>query len=132
MSDASPSAAGGQSDDRREGSIQVELIRAWPRRFESVVLTLPAGATVAQALGLAGVSLVSSTGQVQPEKAQPEKVPPEKQMTGDAEVAVAVFGERVDSGYVLSAGDRIELLRPLLVDPKEARRKRAKTKPSPP
>ena len=37
----------------------------------------------------------------------------------------AVFGRRATGETVLAAGDRVELLRPLLVDPKEARRRRA-------
>ena len=37
----------------------------------------------------------------------------------------AVFGERVAAGDVLRDGDRLELLRPLQIDPKEARRRRA-------
>jgi putative ubiquitin-RnfH superfamily antitoxin RatB of RatAB toxin-antitoxin module len=38
----------------------------------------------------------------------------------------AVFGERVGMDTVLDDGDRLELLQPLLVDPKEARRRRAR------
>jgi uncharacterized protein len=37
----------------------------------------------------------------------------------------AVFGERAMIDDVLRDGDRVELLRPLQVDPKEARRRRA-------
>ncbi|MYH14611.1 MAG: RnfH family protein [Gammaproteobacteria bacterium] len=38
---------------------------------------------------------------------------------------VGVYGKRVDRSRVLRPGDRIELYRPLLLDPKEARRRRA-------
>ncbi len=41
----------------------------------------------------------------------------------------AIFGERVGSEHPLRDGDRLELLRPLQIDPKEARRRRA-MKPS--
>jgi putative ubiquitin-RnfH superfamily antitoxin RatB of RatAB toxin-antitoxin module len=37
----------------------------------------------------------------------------------------AIFGVRVAADAPLRPGDRIEVLRPLLVDPKEARRRRA-------
>ena len=37
---------------------------------------------------------------------------------------VAVWGKSVDKNTVLKHGDRLEVLRPLLVDPKEARRLR--------
>lgn len=39
--------------------------------------------------------------------------------------AIGVFGEVVDRAYVLEDGDRVDLLRPPLVDPMEARRQRA-------
>lgn len=81
--------------------IRVEVVRAWPRRFESIVLTLPPGATVREALARAE-ALDHDVG------------------------SLAVYGERVGLGYVLADGDRIELLRPLLADPKDARRRRAK------
>ena len=40
--------------------------------------------------------------------------------------AVGVWGERKALDYPLQAGDRIEFYRPLQLDPKEARRARAK------
>jgi putative ubiquitin-RnfH superfamily antitoxin RatB of RatAB toxin-antitoxin module len=39
--------------------------------------------------------------------------------------ACAVFGERVAATDYLRDGDRVELLRSLLIDPKDARRRRA-------
>jgi len=39
---------------------------------------------------------------------------------------VGIFGRRVAPDAGLRDGDRIELYRPLLIDPKEARRRRAK------
>lgn len=41
-------------------------------------------------------------------------------------VAIGVFGEVVEDDYVLRSGDRLELYRPLLLDPMQARRQRAK------
>ena len=80
--------------------MKVELLRAWPRRFERIELELQAGATVSEAVIAAGWGDDPET------------------------VAYAVFGQRVDGDAVLRDGDRIELLRPLLADPKEARRQR--------
>ena len=40
---------------------------------------------------------------------------------------MAVFGRRVTEAAVLQDGDRLELLRVLAIDPKEARRRRAET-----
>lgn len=87
--------------------MKVEVLRAWPRRFERMELELPSGSCVADALAAAGV-------------------------TGDAEtVAYAVYGVRVDVLTVLHDGDRLELLRPLQADPKEARRRRAASRRTP-
>lgn len=80
--------------------MRVEVVRAWPRRHESATLELPSGATVSAALATCGFDL-------------------------DGIAAYAVFGERVAVDAVLRDGDRLELLRPLQVDPKEARRRRA-------
>jgi hypothetical protein len=41
---------------------------------------------------------------------------------------IAVFGKRRESGDTLFEGDRIELLGPLVVDPKLARRRRAQVR----
>lgn len=81
-------------------TIRVEVVRAWPRRHALVRLELPAGATVSEAVAACGLELDGITGQ-------------------------AVFGERVEPADRLRDGDRLELLQPLLVDPKEARRRRA-------
>ena len=80
--------------------MRVEVIRAWPRHHESLLLDLPEGATVADALEASGFDLAGIGG-------------------------YAVFGERAELGDVLRDGDRVELLRPLQIDPKEARRRRA-------
>jgi uncharacterized protein len=82
------------------GRICVEVIQAWPRRFESETVRLSEGATVADAITAA-------------------------RLTPGGHVAVAVHGEKVASDHALRDGDRVELLRPLALDPKEARRRRA-------
>ncbi|MCK4494235.1 MAG: RnfH family protein [Methylococcales bacterium] len=38
---------------------------------------------------------------------------------------VGIFGQRCGFGQVVTAGDRVEIYRPLLCDPKTARRNRA-------
>lgn len=45
-----------------------------------------------------------------------------------AALAYAVFGRRATGTTVLAEGDRVELLRPLTVDPKEARHRRVAVK----
>jgi putative ubiquitin-RnfH superfamily antitoxin RatB of RatAB toxin-antitoxin module len=44
-----------------------------------------------------------------------------------AVIAFAIHGQRVRPETPLTAGDRVELTRPLLVDPKAARRARSRT-----
>jgi len=74
---------------------------AWspgPREVEEQALQLPEGATVQQALAAAGVD--------------------------PAQYEVGVWGRRCDAATVLRENDRVELYRPLRVDPKVARRER--------
>ncbi len=80
--------------------MRVEVVRAWPRRHEVVGVELPEGACVTDALAASGFDLRGISG-------------------------YAVFGERVPPDAMLHEGDRLELLRPLLADPKDARRRRA-------
>lgn len=40
------------------------------------------------------------------------------------EAPIGVFGKKVADDYVLQAWDRVEVYRPLLIDPKENRRRR--------
>lgn len=80
--------------------MRVQVVLAFPRTHRSVELELPTGARVADAVDACGLPL-------------------------DAVDGYAVFGERVTAGTALREGDRVELLRPLQVDPKDARRLRA-------
>jgi putative ubiquitin-RnfH superfamily antitoxin RatB of RatAB toxin-antitoxin module len=81
-------------------SVRVEIVRAWPHRFESMPLELPDGARVVDALAASG--------------------------WGDGDCAgVAVHGVRAMPDQRLADGDRVEVLRGLQADPKEARRRRA-------
>ena len=82
------------------GQIRVEIIQAWPRRHEAALVDLPEGATVAEAIAAAGLTPANHIG-------------------------IAVHGEIAASDRPLRDGDRVELLRPLAIDPKEARRRRA-------
>lgn len=85
--------------------MKIELVRAWPRRFEALTVELADGATVADALAAAGWG-------------------------ADAEISgYAVFGVKAVADTPLRDGDRLELLRPLQLDPKEARRRRAAERP---
>ena len=81
--------------------IRVELVRAWPQRCETVAVELAGQATVGDALQAA-------------------------HWTMDADfVGLALFGQAATMATRLHDGDRIELLRGLQLDPKQARRLRA-------
>ena len=81
--------------------MRVQLVRAWPNRCETVDVEVDAGARVGDALDMAGWRL-------------------------DGEfVGLAVFGISASPDATLHPGDRIELLRPLQCDTKQARRLRA-------
>jgi putative ubiquitin-RnfH superfamily antitoxin RatB of RatAB toxin-antitoxin module len=84
--------------------MRIEVVRALPGSFKAVSLELPAGATLRDALAAAGIRLQERE-------------------------ACGVFGERASLERVLAEGDRVEVYRPLEVDPKEARRRRAAKKP---
>ena len=88
--------------------LRIEVIHAQPARCWSVQVELPAGATVADALDAAAMET---------------KVPG---LVVDV-ARLAVFGRSVTLSSPLHDGDRVEILRPLLADPKQARRQRART-----
>lgn len=69
-------------------------------------LTVPEGARVSDALSQSGLY------QTNPEIST---------------LSVGVFSTVVSNNSPLKAGDRIEIYRPLLIDPKEKRRQRART-----
>jgi putative ubiquitin-RnfH superfamily antitoxin RatB of RatAB toxin-antitoxin module len=77
----------------------VEVVRALARQAIVVTIEVPQGATVRDAIEAAGLV---------------------------HEGEVGIFGERVKPESPLRDGDRIELYRPLAIDPKEARRRRAR------
>lgn len=85
----------------------VEVIYATRARQEIRTVHLPAGSVVEQAIRRSGL-LVEF---------------PEIDLTASR---VGVYGEPVELDAILEGGERVEIYRPLIIDPKEARRKRAK------
>ncbi|MEO5701751.1 MAG: RnfH family protein [Casimicrobiaceae bacterium] len=85
----------------------LEVTVAWvtPAIQDVVTVSVPAGATIAAAIARSG--LVATRG------------------LDLSQLTVAVFGKRRSLDALVQPGDRIELLRPLLTDPKAARRHRA-------
>ncbi len=87
-------------------TIRVEVVYALPDRAWSARLELPADATVADALSRSGFATA---------------IPG----FDGSDLGYAIFGKPVRETMLLRDGDRLELLRALIADPKQARRKRA-------
>lgn len=49
------------------------------------------------------------------------------QLDGEKRASIGIFGKQISLDTVLKPGDRVEIYRPLLLSPTEARRLRAKT-----
>ena len=86
--------------------LSIEVVYALPDRCWRVPLRLPEGATVADALAAADLPARIPGVEVDPE-------------------GLAIFGQPATPEARLHDGDRVEVLRPLQVDPKQARRRRA-------
>lgn len=85
--------------------LRVRVVYALPHRQVVVDLTLQQGATVGEAV---------AKSQLQQHYPQIASEP----------LNCAIFGRGVPLSALLQDGDRVEILRPLLVDPKEQRRRR--------
>jgi uncharacterized protein len=93
---------------RAESAIAISVEVCWSPRagvVERVALTLPQGSTLAQALDASGLR---------------ERYPE------IASLECGVWGRKLPPETVLRERDRVEVWRPLVVDPKEARRQRYK------
>lgn len=86
--------------------IQVEVVFARPDQSWCIPVTLPVGSTIADAINQSG--LLARCPEIDLRHNQ-----------------VGVFSQLRDLADRLEDGDRIEIYRPLQVDPKEARRRRA-------
>jgi len=87
--------------------IAVEVACALPDGQIVLPLEVPAGCTAGEALTQSGIFAL-----------QPALDP--------ARCGIGIFGQEVASERVLRAGDRVEVLRPLLDDPRERRRRLAR------
>ena len=88
--------------------IQVEVVLAMPDRQELVALEVAAGTTLAEAITQSGLSSKFEGFELDLSR-------------------VGIFGKKASPEQVLVAGDRVEIYRALIADPKEVRRQRALT-----
>ena len=86
--------------------MHIEVVLAMPEKQELVALDLAVGATVADAIEQSGIVAMFEDFKLDTSK-------------------VGIFGQKVAQTQELSDGDRVEIYRPLLLDPKEIRRQRA-------
>jgi putative ubiquitin-RnfH superfamily antitoxin RatB of RatAB toxin-antitoxin module len=84
--------------------MEVEVVYALPEGADAVRLKLRAGATAADALRMSGI--LERHPEIDPGK-------------------LGVYGKVVAPETPLAEGDRVEVYRALVIDPKEARRRRA-------
>lgn len=87
----------------------VEVACALPDAQALVSLQVPRGTTAQAAVDRAGLLARFPVFAEQP-------------------LCLGIYGRRVPAEQVLEAGDRVELYRPLAVDPKQARRRRVTDK----
>lgn len=95
------------AQEQPPATITVEVCAAWPQQVIRQTLRMPQASLLADVRG------------------HPELLP-ELAQAWDAASGIGVFGEIWPARRALRDGDRIELLRPLMADPKEARRARAR------
>lgn len=86
--------------------ICVEVVYAKPESQRLLTVVVPAGCTAIEAIRLSGLI---------------EQFP----ALNLPQAALGIFGRRVPPSTVLKAGDRVEIYRPLVANPKAARRRRA-------
>lgn len=91
------------------GEIAVEVAYALPERQRILALKVPAGTTMLDAAERSGIARVFEGLDL-------------------ATAKMGIFGKAVADPrrHVLADGDRVEIYRPLTVDPKEARKARAR------
>jgi len=87
--------------------IEIEVTYALPKKQILKCLKVPYGTTVAQAVQLSGIR--NEFSEIQPDNKN-----------------LGIFGKIVKPETVLRNHDRVEIYRPIIVDPKEKRRKRVK------
>jgi hypothetical protein len=87
--------------------IRVEVAYATPKKQKIIALELDEGCTIAQAIARSGILQIFTEIDLAHQK-------------------IGIFSKQKNLSDVLQEGDRVEIYRPLVMDPKEARRQRAK------
>ena len=88
-------------------NISVEVAYALPEKQQIVKLDVPLGTTALEAVTLSKLDEVFD------------------EVVVGSDLKIGVWGKAITADRVLAAGERVEIYRPLLVDPKEVRKARA-------
>lgn len=94
------------ADESARKTIRVEVAYGTPQRQLVLPVEMPAGSTLEEAIERSGIR---------------DEFPG---LVVDS-AAVGVFGKKAAMNYALRDGDRVEIYRPLIANPREARRLRA-------
>ena len=89
-----------------EDAISIEVVYCCEDEQHVVALTVRAGTTAGEAIRLSGLA----------ERCR---------HFGERPATIGIYGRVVTGDAALEAGDRVEIYRPLVADPKQARRRRA-------
>lgn len=93
------------ANEAADGEIQFEVAYALPERQVIAKCSAAAGITAAEAIEVSGIRQLFPGIEKQP--------------------VIGIFSRKVSYDYVMQAGDRLEIYRPLIADPKEVRRRKA-------
>lgn len=87
--------------------MEIEIAYATPGKQALIQLDVPDGCTVSAALDQSAIRSIFPKIEIKPG-------------------LVGIFSQKVEMDHVLQPGDRIEIYRPLIADPKEMRKQRAR------
>ncbi len=90
-----------------ERVVPVEVVYAGADRQHRLRIDVAEGSTVRDAIEASGIAEALPVGTIHPDR-------------------LGIFSKRVHANRVVQPGDRIEIYQPLVLDPMEARRKRAR------
>lgn len=94
--------------EEKAAGIRVEVAYAAPEKQVLLELIVPVGCTIGEAIDLSGIK-----GEFPEMELNPQ--------------AVGIFSRKASIGQTLENGDRVEIYRPLIADPKELRKQRARS-----
>jgi len=87
-------------------SINIEVVYALPEKQKIVKLKLPEGTKAIEAVAASQLSQVFNE-------------------IDETDIKLGIYSQHIENEQILKEGDRVEIYRPLVADPKEIRKRRA-------